>query len=103
MYNTKNIIIFWENMKIKNYQELIIWKKSIDLVIELYKITKNFPKEEVYGLISQIRRAAVSVPSNIADERLKYIDQITASNISEELCEIGKMINVLIKKINDTL
>jgi four helix bundle protein len=49
-------------MKIKNYQELIIWKRSIDLVIELYKITKKFPREEAYGLISQIRRAAVSIP-----------------------------------------
>lgn len=54
-------------MKIKNYQELIIWKRSIDLVIELYKITKKFPREEAYGLISQIRRAAVSIPSNIAE------------------------------------
>ena len=50
-----------------NYKELIVWKKAIDLVIEVYKLTDNFPNNEQFGLTSQIRRAAVSVPSNIAE------------------------------------
>jgi len=52
---------------LKNYKELKVWQKSYQSCLEVYKITKGFPKEEVYGLTSQIRRAAVSVPSNIAE------------------------------------
>ena len=51
----------------KNYENLDIWKKSISLATIIYKTTKSFPKDELYGLISQIRRAAVSVSSNIAE------------------------------------
>lgn len=49
------------------YRKLILWQQAIDLVEEIYKITENFPKQEQYGLTSQIRKAAVSVPSNIAE------------------------------------
>lgn len=49
------------------YRELDIWKKSMDLCEEIYKITKNFPKEELYSLVTQMRRAAVSISSNIAE------------------------------------
>jgi four helix bundle protein len=52
---------------LKNYKELQVWQKGYQLCLQIYKITKKFPKEEQYGLISQIRRAAVSVPSNIAE------------------------------------
>jgi four helix bundle protein len=51
----------------KSYRDLIAWQKAIALVTEIYRITRQFPKEEIYGLTSQIRRAAVSVPSNIAE------------------------------------
>ena len=54
-------------MKIESYENLIVWQKSMDLVIEIYKLTEKFPKTEIYGLISQIRRATVSIPSNIAE------------------------------------
>lgn len=54
---------------IKSYKDLIVWQKSIRLVSEIYKISKKFPVEERYGLTSQIQRAAVSVPSNIAEGR----------------------------------
>lgn len=50
-----------------NLKELKIWKKAIDLTTEVYKATANFPSEEKFGLTSQIRRSAVSVPSNIAE------------------------------------
>ena len=51
-------------MKIKSFRDLNIWKRSIKLVEEIYEITKPFPKEEMYGLTSQLRRAAISIPSN---------------------------------------
>ncbi len=50
-----------------NLKQLKIWQKAIDLTTEVYRATASFPKEEVYGLTSQIRRSAVSVPSNIAE------------------------------------
>ncbi|MFY9308609.1 MAG: four helix bundle protein [Bacteroidia bacterium] len=50
-----------------NLKELKIWNKAIDLTVEVYKATASFPKEEAYGLTSQIRRSAVSVPSNISE------------------------------------
>ena len=51
----------------KTHKDLDVWKKSIELVASIYKITSSFPKEELYGLTSQIRRSAVSLPSNIAE------------------------------------
>ena len=54
-------------MTVKNYQDLIGWQKAMDLVEVVYHLTKRFPSEELYGLTSQVRRAAVSVPSNIAE------------------------------------
>ena len=54
-------------MEIKTFKDLKVWQKSYSLVLEIYKATKNFPSEEKFGLTSQIRRAAVSIPSNIAE------------------------------------
>ena len=48
-----------------NYKELVVWQKAILLVTDIYKLTKIFPKEELYGLASQMQRAVVSIPSNI--------------------------------------
>jgi hypothetical protein len=52
---------------LRNYKELKVWEKSYQLCLEVYRITKGFPKMEIYGLISQMRRAALSIPSNIAE------------------------------------
>ena len=52
---------------IKSYTDLRIWKKSIDLVVDIYKVVKNFPREELYALSDQIKRSGVSIPSNIAE------------------------------------
>ena len=52
---------------VKSYRELIAWQKAMDLVVQVYEMTRTFPREEVYGLTSQLRRAAVSIPSNIAE------------------------------------
>jgi len=52
---------------VKSFRELTVWQKSFQLVVLIYKTTNNFPSSELYGLTSQIRRAAVSIPSNIAE------------------------------------
>jgi four helix bundle protein len=56
----------------QNYKDLIAWQKAMDLVEEIYRITEQFPKREVYSLTDQIRRAAVSIPSNIAEGQAHY-------------------------------
>lgn len=53
--------------KTKHFQDLLVWQKSIDLAEIIYTITKNYPKEEMYGIISQMRRCSVSIASNIAE------------------------------------
>lgn len=54
-------------MAVAGYQELQVWKKSMRLALDVYRVTAGFPKSELYGLTSQLRRAAVSIPSNIAE------------------------------------
>jgi len=56
-----------EKVKIKSFTDLVVWKKGHELVIAVYKITKNFPKDELYSLTNQMRRAAASITSNIAE------------------------------------
>ncbi|HAX91351.1 MAG TPA: four helix bundle protein [Rhodospirillaceae bacterium] len=69
---------------VQSYKDLEVWKKSVSLVTEIYAVTKGFPREEIYGLTSQIRRSAVSIPSNIAEGRAKRStkDYIRFVNIS---------------------
>ena len=55
------------NQAIKGHKDLDVWKRSMDLVLQVYKTTEAFPKHELYTLTSQLRRAAVSIPSNIAE------------------------------------
>lgn len=55
--------------KLVSHKDLIVWQKSMDLVVRVYALTKSFPKEEIYGLTSQMKRAAISIPSNIAEGR----------------------------------
>ncbi|MFY9561250.1 MAG: four helix bundle protein [Terriglobales bacterium] len=54
-------------MPLAHYRELIVWQKGVALVTEVYRLTANFPKQEMYGLTSQIRRSAASIPANIAE------------------------------------
>ena len=74
----------------KTHKDLDIWKKGISLVTEIYKLTKSFPKEETYGLKSQMQRAAVSYPSNLAEGAARSSDAeyirfayISLSSLSE--------------------
>ena len=54
-------------MKLNSYKDLKVWQKSIDLVEEIYSLTEKFPKSETYGLVAQMQRAAIAIPSNIAE------------------------------------
>ncbi len=54
-------------MKVRDYKDLQVWQKGIDVVDAAYSVTDQFPREELYGLVSQMRRAAVSIPANIAE------------------------------------
>jgi len=53
--------------RINSYRDLIVWQRSIEVVMAVYELTEKFPREEIYGLTSQMRRSAVSIPSNIAE------------------------------------
>ena len=69
-------------MRIQSYKDLIVWQKSIDLVCEIYRITKLLPKEEQYGLCNQMQRAAVSIASNIAEGKARNYEKEFAKFLS---------------------
>lgn len=74
-------------MRTKSYKDLIVWQKAIQLVILTYKFTRTLPKSEQYALVSQMRRAAVSIPSNIAEgyarqHRPEYIQFLSVAYAS---------------------
>jgi S23 ribosomal protein. len=54
-------------MGLKSYKDLTVWQKSMDLCVEIYEISQTFPSSEIYGLAAQVKRASVSIPSNIAE------------------------------------
>ncbi len=59
-------------MKTKTFKDLIVWQKSKELAVEIYKLTEEFPKSELYGLTSQMRRAVISISSNIAESYHRF-------------------------------
>ncbi|MBU1261267.1 MAG: four helix bundle protein [Planctomycetes bacterium] len=69
----------------RSFQDLIVWQKAHSFVVEIYKMTAHFPKTEIYGLTSQIRRAAVSVPANITEgfKKTGKADKIRYYNIAQ--------------------
>lgn len=113
----------------KNYRDLVAWCKAMDLVEEVYRASQSFPPEEKYGLVSQSRRAAVSVPSNIAEGharptadfvrflnisrgslsevetqleiavRLTFLEASTAQPLLDQCAEVGRIINGLIRSL----
>jgi len=60
-----------EKKIIHSYKDLIVWQRSIELIVAVYILTEHFPREEIYGLTSQMRRAAISIASNIAEGRAR--------------------------------
>jgi four helix bundle protein len=116
----------------KDFKKLIVWQKSILLVKYIYSETKNFPKEELFGITNQIKRAAVSIPSNIAEgagrgtkefnhflniakgsafeletqiiiaKELDFIQSITFETLNSQIIEIQKMLSGLQKSLKIT-
>lgn len=86
----------------QNYKELQVWKKSHEITLEIYKITKVFPKEELFGLVSQLRRSSVSVPTNIAEGSGRFTQKDFASflQISLGSCQEVEYLILLSKEIN---
>ena len=113
----------------KSFRDLLVWQKAHQLVLATYELTKGFPKDELYGLTSQLRRAAVSVPANIAEGFRKYglADKARFMNISQgsleevryyyilaedlgygntrslqdELEQVSRMLQAYVKKLKD--
>ncbi|MBI4101100.1 four helix bundle protein [Candidatus Microgenomates bacterium] len=115
-------------MRTRSYKDLQVWQRCIELVLEMYKLTDHFPKSETYGLASQMRRSAVSIPSNIAEgykrgnlgEYIQFLcfadasaaeletqliiakklyGQLDFSKVEPLLMEIQKMLAVMIKRL----
>jgi four helix bundle protein len=88
-------------MKTKSFKELIVWQKAHQFVLEVYNMTKTFPKEELFGLTSQFRRAAISIPANIAEGYRKRgkADKARFLNISEGSLEECKYYMILAKDL----
>lgn len=63
------------NQSTQNYKDLVVWQKGIQLAKRIYAVTRGFPSEERFGLTSQMRRAAVSIPSNIAEGQARHTTQ----------------------------
>ncbi len=80
----------FQNPKITSFRDLVIWQKGIEIAKMVYQLTKLLPKDELFGLISQMRRSAVSVPSNIAEGRgrssRKDFNQFLFILFSQEIC-----------------
>lgn len=98
------------------HKDLVVYQKSIDFVTEIYKVTKSFPKDEIYGIVSQIRRAAVSIPANLAEgsarngkkEFKQFLHISLGSSVElETLLLIAKNVNyideILYEKLNSKL
>ncbi|MDR2717303.1 MAG: four helix bundle protein [Treponema sp.] len=97
---------------IKTFKDLIVWQEAMNLVEMIYLQTKTFPKEEMYGLTSQIRRAAVSIPTNIAEgngrrSRKEYLRFLSIANGSIKELEthllIVERLNFLPKEISEQM
>lgn len=73
------------------HKELEVYKKSIEFVKEIYQVMLNFPKEEMFGLTSQIKRAAISIPSNIAEGNARYSDKDTSHFIDISLGSLAEV------------
>ncbi len=128
-FSVKRLGFSEDKMYIQSYKELIVWQKSIELVKEVYRCTEKLPQSEIYNLVSQMRRAAISIPSNIAEgykrrnlgEYIQFLsiadasaaeletqtiiakslyNEINFSTLDTILEEVQKMLVSMIRKLN---
>ena len=86
--------------RIRSHRDLVVWQKGIRLVTEVYRLSKRFPREELYGLTSQTRRAVVSVPANIAEGNRRSSTKDYANFLSiahGSLMEVDTLIEVAVQ------
>jgi four helix bundle protein len=76
---------------VRRYTDLVAWQKAMDLVEEVYRLTRGFPKEELYGLSSQLRRSAVPIPSNIAEGHCRNGRREFVHHLSIALGSLGEV------------
>ena len=88
----------------KSFTDLIVWQRAHEFVLSVYKLISDFPKSETYGLTSQFRRAAVSIPANIADGFVKKgkADKLRFYNIAQGSIQECKYYLILSKDLNYT-
>jgi len=88
--------------KSKSFTDLIVWQKAHEFVLSVYKLTTDFPKNETYGLVSQFRRAAVSIPANIAEGFVKKgkADKLRFYNIAQGSIQECKYYIILVNDLN---
>ena len=86
----------------KSFEQLIVWQKAHQFVLELYRFTEDFPRSEVYGLVSQARRAAISIPANIAEgfKKRGRADKVRFLNIAQGSLEECRYYLILAKDLN---
>lgn len=70
-------------MKERPHKKLKVWQRAIDLYVEIYQVTRDFPREEIYGITSQMRRAALSVPSNISEGAASHYPKAFLRHLSD--------------------
>lgn len=88
--------------KTKTFQDLMVWQKGHQFVLEVYTMTKSFPKEEIYGLTSQFRRAAISITANIAEgyKRINKKEKLRFYNIAQASLEECRYFLIVSKDLN---
>lgn len=86
-----------QHQKVKTFRDLMVWRKAHEFVLEVYRLTSTFPKSEIYGLVQQMRRAAVSIPANIAEgfTRRGKTDKARFMNIAESSLEESRYYLIL--------
>ena len=86
----------------KTFRDLLVWQKAIHFVTRIYKITKTFPQEEIYGLTSQMKRSTISIPSNIAEGygKRKLLEYLHFISIAISSCNELEVFLLLFKDLN---
>ena len=88
------------NVKVKSYRDLKVWQRAKAFAAEIYRVTEPFPRREQYGLTDQIRRAAVSIPSNIAEGHIRRSDKVFANHLDIALgsaAELGTQLEIALE------